>query len=117
MILPDLATKSHAELPATVEETFVWSLMGQQDAGQSLKESSSAKKRSEEPGAIFGGALARPSETASSRKRFRMEEPCLLCSSRRGESKSKLLIKALTFGMGGAAVKGAVASYPNTLSS
>jgi len=39
MILPDLATKSHAELQTMVEamhaELFVWSLMGQ-DAGQPL---------------------------------------------------------------------------------
>ena len=56
--------------------------MGRQDAGQSLKEIIIRKEGERRTGAIFGGALARPSETASSRKRFRMEELCLLCSMR-----------------------------------
>ena len=43
--------------------SFVWSLMGQ-DANQPLDE---IIIRKEEPETSFGGALARPSETASSR--------------------------------------------------
>jgi hypothetical protein len=68
-MLSHLSTKSHdAEVQPMIEamhaKPFVWSKIGP-DAGQKMR-SSSAKKRSEEPEASFGGALARPSETASS---------------------------------------------------
>jgi hypothetical protein len=56
VILPDLATTSHAELQAMVEETFVWSLMGQ-DAGQPLKEIIIRKEAERRTGGTFWWGL------------------------------------------------------------
>jgi hypothetical protein len=73
MILPDLATKSHAELQAMVEamhaELFVWSLIGQ-DAGQPLDKIIIRKEAERRTGGEFWWGGGTPSETALSRSRF-----------------------------------------------
>jgi hypothetical protein len=67
---PDGAAEGVAGAPMAHGMTkFVWSLMGQ-DAGQPLDEIIIRKEAERRTGARFGGALARPSDPASSGKRF-----------------------------------------------